>query len=71
MIIKIFMEFDNLQEKSVHIYSHFTLRTNLEAGRSGIIISILQMRNSELISITNCQSVLKNEKEGLALQPSG
>lgn len=46
----------------MRIYSHFTLRTNPEVGRSGIITSILQMRNSDLISIISCQSVKKNEK---------
>lgn len=50
------MELDNLHtKKSLHIYSHFTRRTNLEVGRFDIIISISQMRNSELMCIINGQ----------------
>lgn len=58
------MELDNLHtKKSVHIYSHFTQRTNLEVGRFDIIISISQMRNSELMCIINGQFLKMTVKD--------
>lgn len=55
-------------KNSLQIYSHFILRTTLEVGRFGIIISISRMRNSELTSIINVKSVSKkNDKKDLFL----